>query len=40
MNKILGGEENCDREDIPSYLTPDADRGVTYSDEIIEMKVR
>ena len=40
MNKILGGEENCDIEDIPSYLTPDADRGVTYSDEIIEMKVR
>ena len=39
MNKILGGEENCDIEDIPSYLTPDADRGVTYSDEIIEMKV-
>ena len=39
MNKVLGGEENCDIEDIPSYLTPDADRGVIYSDEIIEMKV-
>jgi hypothetical protein len=38
MNKVLGGEEGCDREDIPSHLTPDADRGVVYSDEIIEMK--
>ena len=38
MNKVLGGEEGCDREDIPSHLTPDADRGVVYSDELIEMK--
>lgn len=38
MNKILGGQENCDKEDIPSFLTPDADRGVKYSDELIEMK--
>ena len=38
LNKVLGGEEGCEREDIPSFLTPDADRGVVYSDEIIEMK--
>lgn len=39
MNRVLGGVENCEIEDIPSYLTPDANRGVKYSDEIIEMKV-
>lgn len=38
MNKILGGQEDCEKEDIPSFLTPDADRGVKYSDELIEMK--
>ena len=26
------------KEPIPLYLTPDKDRGVTYTDEIIEMK--
>jgi hypothetical protein len=38
MNKVLGGEEDCEIEDIPLYLTPDIDRGVKYSDELIEMK--
>lgn len=31
------GEPNV-REDIPIYLTPDKNRGVDYSDEVIEMK--
>jgi hypothetical protein len=35
---IIGGEEGYDREPIPGYLTPDIDRGVIYSDELIEMK--
>lgn len=30
--------QNVTKEPIPIYLTPDLDRGVTYSDEIIEMK--
>lgn len=35
-NAFLG--ENVTQEPIPKYLTPDADRGIPYSDEIIEMK--
>ena len=30
--------ENITMEPIPGYLTPDKDRGIVYSDEIIEMK--
>lgn len=30
--------ENVTIDPIPSYLTPDIDRGVVYSDEIVEMK--
>jgi len=37
-----GGERDAKtnelREDIPIYLTPDKERGVEYSDEVIEMK--
>jgi len=38
LSKVIGGEEGYDREPIPGYLTPDIDRGVIYSDELIEMK--
>ena len=38
MNRVLGEEEGLFLEDIPRYLTPDIDRGVVYSDDIIEMK--
>lgn len=30
--------ENITLEIVPEYLTPDKDRGVVYSDELIEMK--
>ena len=32
------GDDSLIQQHIPSYLTPDKDRGVEYSDEIIEMK--
>lgn len=35
-NALLG--EDQQREPIPKYLTPDIDRGIVYSDEIVEMK--
>jgi hypothetical protein len=35
-NALLG--TNHTQEAIPSYLTPDANRGITYTDVIIEMK--
>ena len=38
MNRVLGGELDCDIEDIPMTLTPDKERGVVYGDELIEMK--
>jgi len=38
MNRVLAGEEDCEREGIPMHLTPDLDRGVVYSDELVEMK--
>ena len=40
LRKTVGGEpaEECEKEPIPIYLTPDKDRGVEYSDELIEMK--
>lgn len=37
INAAVTGSEDL-KEPIPSYLTPDKNRGVTYSDEIIEMK--
>lgn len=37
LNAKLSGQ-NITKEPIPLYLTPDIDRGVTYSDELIEMK--
>jgi hypothetical protein len=37
LHAKLSGQ-NITKEPIPIYLTPDIDRGVTYSDELIEMK--
>lgn len=37
LNAKLSGH-NVTMEPIPLYLTPDIDRGITYSDELIEMK--
>lgn len=37
-SRMLDNQDINAREEVPRYLTPDKDRGIEYSDEIIEMK--
>lgn len=37
-SRMVDNQDINAKEEIPGYLTPDKDRGIEYSDEIIEMK--